>query len=186
MVNDGQLPIALVQGQAYTALQSLHTVMTECDRILNTPLPIAYSIAISQITWVYVLLLPFQLLPFLGWISIPATVAASYIIMGLLLIGQEIENPFGTDVNDLPLDNYCEQIAANMDVIASYDKSQPPSFLLDGMPLYPISMASTSTWAKKDESKLRDAIRNKHNATFQWRKGGDTSRSQVTPGDHNV
>lgn len=53
-------------------------------------LPIAYSIAIAQITWLYVFLLPFQLCATLEWVAIPATVAASYIILGLLYIGREM------------------------------------------------------------------------------------------------
>jgi hypothetical protein len=74
------------------------------DRVLATPLPIAYSIAISQITWVYVMLLPFQLWDDLRWITIPGCIFAAYIIIGLASIGREIENPFGHDVNDLPLE----------------------------------------------------------------------------------
>ena len=47
--------------------------MTGTERVLNTPLPLAYTILISQITWVYVLVLPFQLYPELGWITIPGS-----------------------------------------------------------------------------------------------------------------
>lgn len=65
----------------------MNDVLTGTDRILNTPLPIAYSIAISQITWVYILILPFQLYKSLEWITIPASVFAAYIILGIALIG---------------------------------------------------------------------------------------------------
>ena len=50
------------------------------DRVLQTPLPIAYSIAISQITWVYVMMLPFQLWDDLRWITIPGCIFAAYIM----------------------------------------------------------------------------------------------------------
>lgn len=65
-------------------IASLNDVLTGTERVLTTPLPIAYTIAISQITWVYVFLLPFQLLsvPNMGWVTIPAAVAAAYIILG--------------------------------------------------------------------------------------------------------
>jgi putative membrane protein len=66
-----------------------------------------------------VLALPFQLLPMLNWITIPATLVAATIILGLASIGREIENPFGNDVNDLPLDTYCRELAADIDLLVS-------------------------------------------------------------------
>lgn len=44
------------------------------ERVLDTPLPTAYSIAIAQISWIYILVLPFQLYPVLAWITIPASI----------------------------------------------------------------------------------------------------------------
>lgn len=52
----------------------LSDALTQAERVLSTPLPEAYSIVISQITIIYVLALPFQLFPSLGWITIPATI----------------------------------------------------------------------------------------------------------------
>jgi predicted membrane chloride channel (bestrophin family) len=49
----------------------LTDVLSGTERVVNTPLPIAYSISISQITWAYVLALPFQLVGYLGWVTIP-------------------------------------------------------------------------------------------------------------------
>src|SRR5438034_8156193 len=51
--------------------------MTQMDRVLNTPLPVAYTILISQISWVYVLVLPFQLFSELRWITIPGSISNS-------------------------------------------------------------------------------------------------------------
>jgi hypothetical protein len=51
--------------------------MTGAERVLNTPLPLAYSILISQITWIYVLVLPFQLFNELGWLTIPGAMGRS-------------------------------------------------------------------------------------------------------------
>ena len=48
-------------------------IQANTDRILNTPLPLAYAIAISQLTWVYILILPFQLYEKLGLVAIPGT-----------------------------------------------------------------------------------------------------------------
>lgn len=54
-------------------MSTLSEVLTGTERVLDTPLPTAYSIAISQIAWVYVLVLPFQLYGALEWITIPAS-----------------------------------------------------------------------------------------------------------------
>lgn len=56
-----------------TLIASLNEVLTGTERVLDTPLPAAYSIAIAQISWIYVVLLPFQLYKFLHWTTIPAS-----------------------------------------------------------------------------------------------------------------
>jgi putative membrane protein len=68
--DNGTFKVSIYQTQSLNAITSLNDVLTGTDRILNTPLPIAYSIAISQITWVYILLLPFQLYKSLGWVTV--------------------------------------------------------------------------------------------------------------------
>ncbi|CRK31715.1 hypothetical protein BN1723_014547, partial [Verticillium longisporum] len=182
MVADGQLPVPMQQTTAYTSLTLMNDIMTGTERVLNTPLPIAYSIAIAQITWLYVLLLPFQLYKALEWITIPACIAASYIILAILFIGKEIENPFGRDVNDLPLEGYCEQIAHELDVIAAMDvhRDMPYAFLDShlNLPLYPVSMASFPVWAERSEEKIRTAIQGKPVTLFQSRKKSSAEREK--------
>ncbi|KAL7934961.1 Bestrophin, RFP-TM, chloride channel domain-containing protein [Trichoderma chlorosporum] len=172
MIARGQLTVPMQQTLAYNNLAALNDAVTGCHRVLNTPLPIAYGILFQQITWLYVVLLPFQMVAVLHWITIPATTVASYIILGLLFIGQEIENPFGHDVNDLPLDSYCEQIALDMDIIASHDAPKPEDFFFssENIPLWPVSAAPASTWLDRSETKLKETIRTRPNKTFEWRR----------------
>ncbi|KAI5465385.1 Bestrophin, RFP-TM, chloride channel-domain-containing protein [Mariannaea sp. PMI_226] len=171
-VANQQLNVPMHLTLAYNNLNIMNDVMVGCDRVLNTPLPIAYTIAISQITFVYVILLPFQLVGKLEWLAIPATIAAAYIIFGLLFVGQEIENPFGFDVNDLPLDTFCDQIAHDLDIIASFDKLDANSFLYSkkNMPLYPVSSVPVSEWMKRSDEALAKAIKDKPKTMFSWRK----------------
>lgn len=75
------LTVGPLQNQLVLQVTVLADVLTGVERVVNTPLPIAYSISISQITWMYVLALPFQLAATLGWIAIPGTVIAGYIIL---------------------------------------------------------------------------------------------------------
>ncbi|KAK0741448.1 Bestrophin, RFP-TM, chloride channel-domain-containing protein [Schizothecium vesticola] len=161
LVANGQLPVAMHQTMCYNNLLALNDVLTGTDRVLNTPLPIAYAIAIAQITWVYVLLLPFQLLIQLEWITIPATVAAAYIILGILMIGREIENPFGSDVNDLPLEVFCKQIAGDMDVIASRAKAPNSTWVetSKNMPLFPTVKLGYTDLATVSEQEIRGLVK---------------------------
>ncbi|KAK1249751.1 hypothetical protein MKX08_009754 [Trichoderma sp. CBMAI-0020] len=172
MIARGQLPVPMQQTMAYNNLSALNDAYTGCQRVLTTPLPIAYGILFQQITWLYVILLPFQMVNVLDYITIPATTVASYIILGLLFIGQEIENPFGHDVNDLPLDSYCEQIAADMDIIASHSTFQSDDFFFhpENTPLYPYSTATADAWMERSESKLQEAIKAKPRKMFEWKR----------------
>lgn len=158
--DNGTFKVSIYQTQSLNALTSMNDVLTGTDRILNTPLPVAYSIAISQITWVYILLLPFQLFKSLGWVTIPASIFAAYIILGIALIGREIENPFGDDVNDLPLDTFCEQIRKDIDIIMSRLPPSSDDFVAheDNLPLYPLSHMGSRGWADKSVDEIRDAL----------------------------
>ena len=49
-----------------------------------------------------------------GWWSILATALVSYAFIGVEEIGVEIEDPFGDDPNDLPLDKICTTIEQNL------------------------------------------------------------------------
>lgn len=155
-------------------IAALNDILTGTERVLTTPLPIAYAIAISQITFVYVFLLPFQLYGELKWVTIPATVAAGYIILGLLFIGREIENPFGQDVNDLPLENYCAQIASEMDIVASKRKPRSGDWMenLDNKVLWPLSQSGWNVWLNRGEYNLRQAIKAKTELGFEDRQPG--------------
>lgn len=55
-------------------MSTLNEILTGTERVLDTPLPTAYSIAIAQIAWIYILVLPFQLYAVLSWITIPASI----------------------------------------------------------------------------------------------------------------
>jgi putative membrane protein len=148
------------------------------DRVLHTPLPIAYSIAISQITWVYVMMLPFQLWDNLRWITIPGCIFAAYIIIGLAAIGREIENPFGHDVNDLPLEAFCEELEMDIDTITSEPAPTTREFMRrDGnMPLWPLSQKSYLGWKGRSKQDIRDALLTKTKADMTVKKSFSVPR----------
>ncbi|KAM7188961.1 Bestrophin, RFP-TM, chloride channel domain containing protein [Naviculisporaceae sp. PSN 640] len=177
LVANGQLTVPMHQTLAYNNLAALNDVLTGTDRVCNTPLPIAYSIAIGQITWVYIMVLPFQLLSKLTevYITIPATVVASYIILAFLFIGREIENPFGQDVNDLPLEAFCAQIAADLDTISSRAKPKNSEWIesIENRVMWPMSNSGWHVWMHRGEDKIREAVANKVEAHLEMKKEQD-------------
>ncbi len=86
-----------------------------CERILKTPIPLAYSIHLNQLLFLYCLLLPFQLVDELGWWTGAIIALVSFTLFGIEAIGIEIENPFGYDANDLPLNAICETMKRNIE-----------------------------------------------------------------------
>lgn len=164
-----------------TGVVQLNEALTGMDRVLQTPLPIAYSIAISQITWVYVIMLPFQLWDDLRWITIPGCIFAAYIIIGLAAIGREIENPFGHDVNDLPLEAYCEELEMDIDTITSEPAPTTREFMRreGNMPLWPLSQKSYLGWKARSKQDIRDALMTKTKADMAVRKSFSVEMESV-------
>ena len=103
----------------------------------------------------------------LGWVSIPATTVAAYIILGLAAIGREIENPFGHDYNDLPLEFYCSQLAAEIDIISAFSPAKLDDFVCHekNLVLYPMSENGHSDWKDRTASEIRAALKSKARMT---------------------
>lgn len=109
----------LVNIYQLTALQKLVDDLVDilggCERILKTPLPLAYAIKLKQLLLIYCLILPFELVGGLGLWTGPILAFVSLILLGIEEIGAEIEEPFGHDPNDLPLDVICETMLNNIE-----------------------------------------------------------------------
>ena len=86
-----------------------------CERILKTPIPLAYSIHLKQLLLLYCLALPFQMVGAIHWWTAIITGLISFAVFGIEAIGIEIENPFGHDPNDLPLDAICHTMHRNIE-----------------------------------------------------------------------
>ena len=83
-------------------LQSFTDVCGACERIKNTPIPYSYSAFIKKFIFFYVMTLPFGYVFSLGYYTIPVVIFIFYVLASLELIAEEIEDPFGSDANDLP------------------------------------------------------------------------------------
>jgi putative membrane protein len=98
-------------------LQSLLDMCGACERIKNTPIPFSYSTFIKKFVAIYVLTLPFGFVFSVGYIAIPMVMFIFYVLASLELIAEEIEDPFGEDVNDLPMKKIAENISGDVNDI---------------------------------------------------------------------
>jgi putative membrane protein len=110
--------IAIVQ-----LLNQLVDYLGACERILKTPMPLAYSIHLKQLLLLYCFLLPFEIVSELGWLTSIVTALTSFTLLGIEEIGLEIENPFGRDPNDLPLDTICDTMRRNIEDLITLSPS---------------------------------------------------------------
>ena len=95
-------------------VQSLTDYCGACERIRSTPLPFAYAVHLRRALMVYCFTLPLALVDRFGLVTIPVTLVVAYVLFGIEEIGVEIEDPFGADTNDLPLDTICHTIEQNL------------------------------------------------------------------------
>ncbi len=98
-------------------LQSFNDICGACERIKNTPIPYSYSAFLKKFIFIYVVTLPFGYVFSLGYYVIPVIAFIFYVIASLELIAEEIEDPFGTDANDLPIDKIAKNIEWNVNEI---------------------------------------------------------------------
>lgn len=104
-------------------LDNLVDTLGGCERILRTPMPLAYAIHLKQLLLIYCLLLPFQLVNSLEWLTGLVVSLISFTLLGIEEIGIEIENPFGYDDNDLPLDQICASMRHNLEDLITLNPS---------------------------------------------------------------
>ncbi|KAG8835607.1 hypothetical protein FRC17_002199, partial [Serendipita sp. 399] len=127
-LKNGLLQAALAT--AYTnQIQMFQDSMAAMERVRNTPIPFAYQVHLRMCLWIYLALLPFEIYASFGWLTIPMTTFATLLIDGLLEIGQEIENPFGYEANDLDLDGFCLGIQRALHEITAHNFVSPSEFI---------------------------------------------------------
>jgi len=106
-------------------IQQLVDYLGACERILTTPLPFAYVVHLRRALVIYCFTLPFALVSSYGWYTILDVILIAYLLFGIEEIGVEIDRPFGTDDNDLPLEDICETIHLNLYAITGIEQSPP-------------------------------------------------------------
>lgn len=94
--------------------QALLNIAGACERIRKTPIPFSYNVYLKLFISVYALCLPFALIPLFGYWSVIMVGFVFFAFLGVELMAEEIEDPFGLDCNDLPTGDIAHTIKNNV------------------------------------------------------------------------
>ena len=92
-------------------------IIGACERIKTTPIPHSYSMFIKKFIFIYLGTLPFGFIDHFHYWTVLFVVICAYFLVSVELIAEEIEDPFGIDINDLPLDALSRKIKGNVEEI---------------------------------------------------------------------
>src|ERR1700761_2414922 len=95
-------------------LNLITDIIGGCERIASTPIPYSYSVLLHRTIYVYCFLLPFGFVDSLGWMMPVISVFIAYTFVALEAVAEEIEEPFGTEPNDLALNAMTKMIEATL------------------------------------------------------------------------
>jgi putative membrane protein len=101
---------------------SLMNICGACERIQKSPISVSYRWFIRQSIAIYLLTLPWGLMRSFGWWTVPAVAMLSYFMIGVEMIAEQIEDPFGVDEDDLRLDDVCATIDKSVREILSDER----------------------------------------------------------------
>lgn len=127
---DGKID-SIVQIAFDDNLNKLSDSVGGCERIASTPIPYTYSVLLHRTVYLYCFMLPFGFVESLGWITPFIIVFVAYTFTALEAIADELEDPFGTQPNDLALDTMSTMIESTLAELDGYPierKVQPKSY----------------------------------------------------------
>lgn len=117
------------------SLTQLTEAAASCERIRHTPMPFSYALLLHRTAYMYCFLLPFGLVDITGFMTPFVVAIVAYTFFGLDALGDELEEPFGLESNDLPLDTICRAIEISL--LASLNDANLPE------PLKPVNYQLT-------------------------------------------
>lgn len=91
-------------------IDALTDIVGGCERIVSTPIPYTYRVLLHRTVYIYCFLLPFGLVDSLQWLTPFIVAFIAYTFVAFEAIADEIEEPFGTEPNDLALSSMSQMI----------------------------------------------------------------------------
>ena len=104
----------ILAAQIEQPLAQITDGISGCERLSSTPLPYTYVVILHRTAYLYCFLLPFGLVDAIGWMTPIMVMFIAYTFFALEAVSDELEDPFGTSANDLPLDAICVMIETTL------------------------------------------------------------------------
>ncbi len=101
--------------------RALLDVLGSCERIATSPITESHKSIILHIIVTYLLLVSFSLAPEFGMWMVPVVLVGAYMVLGLEVVAEEKEHPFGIADEDLPLDRICNNIERSVNKLLLCD-----------------------------------------------------------------
>lgn len=98
-------------------VRGLMDVCGGCERIKSTPIPLSYRSLLRHGMVLYLLSTPWLVADALGWWSVLTVTLFAYFLLGVELTAEDVEDPFGSDGDDLSLAAYCETVRAGAEQV---------------------------------------------------------------------
>ncbi|CAL2087393.1 bestrophin family protein [Tenacibaculum sp. 190524A05c] len=102
-------------------LKSFYTLQGKNERIKKFPLPRQYANMSRYFVGIFILLMPFSMVPELlklgvigTWLSIPITALIGWVYVMMEIVGDYSENPFQGMANDIPMLSLCRVIEIDL------------------------------------------------------------------------
>ncbi len=110
-------------------INAISQVITDCERLVRTPVPLAYSVHTSRLLSLWTGTLPLVLVGcFRGWmrlLTVPCTAFTAYALLCTEELGHLIDEPFGAHADRpevLPLQRYCDALRLDLDASNRLEK----------------------------------------------------------------
>lgn len=85
-----------------------------CERIQRTRIIRSYRVFARQCVMLFLLTLPWGIVQNFGWWTVPLTAMTAYFMLGMEIVAEHVEEPFGYDDDDLDLDGMCRTISKSV------------------------------------------------------------------------
>lgn len=122
-------------------LSEMNEALAGCERIRFTPVPFAYAQHIKVFLALFCYTAPFAMVHGMVWWTPVAAAVLALALFGIDEIGVEIEDPFGDDPNDLPMEEIgegLEKSTLEMMSVQPHDVVQPSGSSLDREPAFAV------------------------------------------------
>ena len=134
-------------------LRTLSTMIGACERIKQTPMTYGYVATLRSFLVLWLATLPLTLVGEYGWLAPPALSLIAFLFLTVEQMAIEIEQPFGDDENDLPIEDYIlnlqgcleEMLPGRSPDISERDLIETPSQPPSGTTITAQSMVPTQT-----------------------------------------